>query len=144
MVVMDNSRMHIYFKWLCLLHIKYKVPHVWNYFETSHGKGEHDGVGACIKIALRREEMKFTGAHLQDASSLVKWCAYVMGEQATRKDLVRRIFWEVTNVERYQTNWVNMVHGTQKFHSIRILDNSTLKLWTRLKACFCSSCSIDE
>ena len=88
--------------------------------------------------------MKFTGAHLRDAASIVKWCAYVMGEQATRKDLVRRIFWEVTNVERYQTNWVNMVHGTRKFHSIRILDNSTLKIWTRLKACFCSSCSIDE
>ena len=29
------------FEWLCLLHIKYKVPHVWNYFETGHGKGEH-------------------------------------------------------------------------------------------------------
>ena len=26
------------FEWLCLLHIKYKVPHIWNYFETSHGK----------------------------------------------------------------------------------------------------------
>ena len=52
------------FQWLFLLHIKYKVPHVWNYFETGHGKGEHDGAGACIKTSLQREEMKFTGAHL--------------------------------------------------------------------------------
>lgn len=105
---------------------KIQVPHIWNYFETGHGKGEHDGAGACIKTAIRREEMKFTGAHLQDAASIVKWCASVMGEQATRKNLVRRIFWEVTNVDRSQTHRVNTVHGT------------------RLKACFCSSCSIDE
>ena len=26
------------FQWLCLLHIKYKVPHIWNYFETGHEK----------------------------------------------------------------------------------------------------------
>ena len=77
---------------LCLLHIKYKVLHIWNYFETGHGKGEHDGAGACIKIALRREEMNFTGALLRDIASIVEWCEFVMGEQATRKHLVRRIF----------------------------------------------------
>ena len=55
------------------------MPHVWNYFETGHGKGQHDGAGACIKIVLRREEMKFTGAHFRDATSIVKWCASVMG-----------------------------------------------------------------
>ena len=69
------------FEWLCLLQIKYKVPHVWNYFETGHGKGEHDGAGACIKTALRREEMKFTSARLLDAASIVQWCASFMGEQ---------------------------------------------------------------
>ena len=61
------------------------MPHIWNYFETGHGKGEHDGAGACIKTTLQREEIKFTGAHLQDVASIVKWCASVMGEQATRK-----------------------------------------------------------
>ena len=40
------------FEWLCLLHIEYKVPHVLNYFETGHGKGEHDGAGACIKTSF--------------------------------------------------------------------------------------------
>ena len=43
------------FQCLCFLHIKYKVPHIWNYFENGHGKGEHDDAGACIKNALRRE-----------------------------------------------------------------------------------------
>ena len=39
---------------------------------------------------------------------------------------------------------MNIVDGTQKFHSIRSSDNSVLQIWTRLKACFCSSCSISE
>ena len=70
------------------MHIKYTVPNIWNYFETSHGKGEQDVVGACIKTFLRREEMNFTGDFLQDAASIVKWCASVMGEHETRKNLV--------------------------------------------------------
>ena len=87
--------------------------HIWNYFETGHGKGEHDGASACIKTALRREEMKFIGALLRDNAYIVKWCASVMGEKATRKHLVRRIFWEVTNVDRSQKHRVNTVHGTR-------------------------------
>jgi hypothetical protein len=39
-------------QWLSLLHIKYNVPLLWRYFETGHGRGEHDGAGACIKTAL--------------------------------------------------------------------------------------------
>ena len=116
----------------------HQQPHVWNYFETGHGKGEHDGA------PLRRGEMKFTGARLRDVESIVQWCASVMGEQATRKHLVWIIFWEVTNVDRSQTPWVNTVHGTRRFHSIRSSDNLSLQIWTRLKSCFCNSHSIDE
>jgi hypothetical protein len=43
------------FQWLCMLHKILKVPHIWNYFEFGHGKGEHDGVGACIKRVLHRK-----------------------------------------------------------------------------------------
>ena len=92
------------FQWLCLSHIKYKVPHIWNYFETGYGKGENDGAGACIKTSLRREEMNFTSACLRDVASIVKWCASLMGEQATRKNLVQRIFWEVTNASQSNTH----------------------------------------
>ena len=48
------------FQWLCSLHKNYKVPDMWNYFEAGHGKGEHDGVRSCVKIALRREELKLS------------------------------------------------------------------------------------
>jgi hypothetical protein len=43
------------FQWLCMLHKKLKVPHIWNYFEHGHGKGEHYGVGTCIKRSLHRK-----------------------------------------------------------------------------------------
>ena len=76
------------FQWLSLLHIKYNVPHIWSYFETRHGKGENNGVGACIKTALRREQMKFTGTSLQDAESIVKWWTTKMEDQSTRKSHV--------------------------------------------------------
>ena len=107
---------------------KIQGSHIWNYFETDHGKGEHDGVGACIKTGLGMEEMKFTGALLRDVASIVKWCVSVMGEQAPRKNLVRRIFWDVTNVDRSQTPRVNTVHGTRQFHSIKSSDNSALQI----------------
>ena len=89
------------------------MSHIWNYFETVHGKEEHDGASACIKTSLRREEMKYIGARLRDVASIVKWCASMMGEQETRKNLVQRIFWEVTNVDRFNTHRVNTVHGTR-------------------------------
>ena len=64
-----NSRV---FQWLCILHKRHEVPHIWNYFEIGHGKGKHDGAVACIKTALRRQEMKFTTILLiRDA----KWCS---------------------------------------------------------------------
>ena len=47
-------------------------------------------------------------------------------------------------MDRSQTPRVNTVHGTRQFHSIRSSDNLALQIWTRLKACFCSSCSIGE
>ena len=89
------------------------MPHVWNYFETGHGKGKHDGASPCIKTSLCTEEMKVTGDRLRDVASIVKWCASVMGEQAIGKHLVQTIFWEVTNVDHSQTHWVNTVHGTR-------------------------------
>ena len=75
------------FQWLCMLHKRHKVPHIWNYFETGHGKGEHDVACMCIKTALRRQEMNFTnGPIIRDAKTIVEWCASVMGEGARRQE----------------------------------------------------------
>jgi hypothetical protein len=37
------------------------IQHFWNFMEARHGKGEHDGAGACVKRALAREELKYEG-----------------------------------------------------------------------------------
>ena len=64
-----NSRV---FQWLCILHKRHNVPHIWNYFETRQGKGEHDGAGACINTELHRQEIKFTTISLiRDAKTLL-------------------------------------------------------------------------
>ena len=63
------------------------MPHIWNYFETRRGTGEHDGVGACIKTALHRKEMKFTTISLiRDENTIVAWCSSVMGKGARRQE----------------------------------------------------------
>jgi hypothetical protein len=90
-----------------MLHKKLKVPHIWNYFEYKHGKGEHDGASACIKIALCMKEMKFTTTSLiRDEKSIVEWRSSVMGEgtrtcedQSHITRHVPRYFWEVVDVD---------------------------------------------
>ena len=62
------------------------MPHIWNYFNTGHGKAEHDGAGACIKTALRRQEMEFTTiSFIRDANTIVAWCSLVMGREIEGK-----------------------------------------------------------
>jgi hypothetical protein len=61
------------FQRLCMLHKKLKVPHILNCSDSEHGKGEHDGVGSCIKRVLRRKKMKFTTTSLiQNEKSIVE------------------------------------------------------------------------
>ena len=45
------------FFWLSHIHKRTNIRHTWNFFETGHGKGEHDGAGACVKCALRRHQL---------------------------------------------------------------------------------------
>ena len=72
-----NARM---FYWLSRMHKLCRIQYMWNFTEAGHGKGEHDGAGACIKRALAREELKYKdGAILTDAKSIVQWCNATMG-----------------------------------------------------------------
>ena len=47
------------------------VPHIWSFFESDHGKREHDGVGACVKRDLVKEQLKILGAELLDVLNIV-------------------------------------------------------------------------
>ena len=50
------------------------IKHCWNFFETGHGKGEHDGAGACVKRALRRWKMNHSSKRFHSAAEVVQWC----------------------------------------------------------------------
>ena len=54
-------------------HHNKNIKHIWNFFESGHGKGEHDGVGACIKCALQKYQMNYQGGHVNDAHDIVEW-----------------------------------------------------------------------
>ena len=54
------------------------MPHIWIFFQSGHGKGEHDGVGACVKRALVKEQLKILGRELFDARSIVYWCSLAL------------------------------------------------------------------
>ena len=82
-----------------MLHNTYNVPHIWNYFETGNDKGEHDGVGACMKAALRREEMRFTRNHIKDAESIVQWCSATMSDRTSVVGRPVRNCWHVVDID---------------------------------------------
>ena len=43
------------FYWLCRTHVERGMPHSWSFFDSGHEKGEHNGVGACVKRTLVKE-----------------------------------------------------------------------------------------
>ena len=62
------------FFWICRIHKKTNIKHCWNFFETSHGKGEHDGAGACVKRALRRNQINHSAGRFVYANKFFQWC----------------------------------------------------------------------
>ena len=87
-----NARM---FYWLSRMHVERGVPHIWSFFEAGHGKGEHDGAGACVKRSLVKERLKISGEKFSDARSIVDWCSSALSQGGTLDSTVRRFFWLV-------------------------------------------------
>ena len=48
------------FNWLAMQHARRNVTFLWDFFESGHGKGEHDGEGACINHVLWQHELAGT------------------------------------------------------------------------------------
>jgi len=67
------------FYWLSHLHKETGIRHTWSFFETGHGKGEHDGAGACVKRALRRYQMSHSASRLKCSTEVVDWCTQNLG-----------------------------------------------------------------
>ena len=81
------------------------VQHFLNFIEVRHGKEENDGVGACVKRALSREELKYKGdTILENVETIVQWCNSMMGPGNIGKSMVSRYFWLIhePNIENLQ------------------------------------------
>ena len=134
------------FFWLCRLHRNIKIRHTWSFFESGHGKGEHDGAGACIKRALRRYQMRFDADMMRDAKSVVDWCTHNLCQDPNdRSDkFVRRFFWHITDIDREHAYTCKTVPGTRSLHSIRSTDHTDWVLHIRDHACYCAYCTGNE
>ena len=53
--------------------MKTHIKHYYNFFETGHQKGEHDGAGTCIKRALRRYQMDYSANILVSFEQVFQW-----------------------------------------------------------------------
>lgn len=135
------------FYWFYTWHCRTGVQVLWSFFETGHGKGEHDGAGACIKRALRRHQLRHDSERFRDARQVVDWCTDHMSTSAissfpTRdaRD-VRRFFWciEAGDIDTTGLDCAT-VDGTLKLHSIRSSSYCDPTIFTRKYACFCERC----
>ena len=69
------------FYWLIRFHKEIGIWHTWRFFEIGHGKGEHDGACACVKLALRRYQMSHSAYQLKCSVEVVDWCTQNLGHQ---------------------------------------------------------------
>ena len=77
------------------------MTHCWNFFETSHGKGENDTVGACVRRELRRYQMNPHVNQFESADQVVGWCKLVLRhENNLSRDLRKYVYIHVTNVHK--------------------------------------------
>ena len=96
--------------------------------------------------------MKFTTIFLiRDAKNVVAWYSSVMWwgakmkeYQSSQKAHVHRYFWEVVDVDRSHLYECKTIQGTCAFHSVRMLDNAIVEMWTRKLSCFCYLCNSGE
>ena len=61
-------------QWQAALSAELGLPISWNHWQTAHGKGEHDGVGALIKRAMRAVAATEMDVTINSADDLYSWC----------------------------------------------------------------------
>ena len=78
------------FYWLTRLHVSLNVQITWNFFESGHGKGEHDGAGACVKRALRRYQLQHDAIDLKCSTQVLELCNVYLSHLREKETSVRR------------------------------------------------------
>ena len=114
---------------------------IWNFFESGHGKGEHDGAGAVVKRALTHEQLKPDGAELKCAKDVVKFLCEALS--TNKGGEVSRVFWEVPlhEVNREQLWDCKGISQTRACHSIRgFMPADGRCIGVRALTCYCFNC----
>ena len=75
------------------------IKHRWNFFETGHGKGEHDGARACVKRALRRWKMNHYSRRFHSFTEVVQWYKSHLSHDCSQQS---------KNVHRYVHDFFNL------------------------------------
>jgi hypothetical protein len=91
----------------------------WNYFGTSHGKGQWDGVITHVKSVLCSEQMKIVGAtKLQNALDVCNFLQTSMGEAIQQE--VKQYFHEIRlgDVDCTHGYEAHIVSGSRSKHVI--------------------------
>jgi hypothetical protein len=120
----------------------------WNYWGTGHGKGPHDGAGACLKQLLRKEQLKTNGHKLQCAKDVVEFLNSSLAPSTTWEGLakkdIHRVFREIgeNEVDRVKRVYnCKTIAGSRAMHSVRsISHDKPLSIQCRNYSCFCTSC----
>lgn len=94
----------------------------YNYFPSSHGKGEVDGAGILCKCEIRRKKVKPNGLKLQNSHEMVSY----LKAQATKyhashnnaKRTTNNIFWEIKvgGISQSHGDICNIVSCSKNMH----------------------------
>ena len=120
----------------------------WNFWATRHGKGPHDGVGACLKQTLRKEQLKPGSRRLQNAKDVIEFLKFTMNmpnlAYPRAKRLVSRHFIDIGEFEVTKDEALNCkgIAGSRSMYSIwSVSPTNNVLLEVREFSCFCEYCT---
>ncbi|GAQ89961.1 hypothetical protein KFL_005820050 [Klebsormidium nitens] len=124
----------------------------WYFFESGHGKGEHDGAGAVVKSALRKWQLVRDGeSQMTSAAEAVRLLTERLSSAAPtsfasraalREGVSRKfVFIGEDEVDRSVPYECKQIPGTRSFHAVRGAGGrNATTLFHRQLACFCGPC----
>jgi hypothetical protein len=119
----------------------------WHFWGMGHGKGPHDGAGACLKQAIQKEQVRPDSRQLHCASDITAYLQTAMNLPNAAYPLARWIVHRhfiligLKEVPRDKPLACQTVLGSRSMHSIRSVSHTNnILLECRDHSCFCPCC----
>lgn len=119
---------------LCRHEDMFGIKAVWNYFESSHGKGPCDGIGGSAKRQAS-DAVKQGKVSIQDAVEFYEWAS--MHEKKIKYIFYTQEEYDAADALMKERQ-PNAVHGTMRLHAAVPADSYSL--YTRDVSCYCQQC----